>query len=452
MRGAALALVLAAAGGACAGPSGAGAPPIPPPAAPGPPLEEKAERFERGLDGRHLLPWGALGYRVRLPEGGAGPAIPVYGADTVAWSGALLAAECERWAATRDPAALGRVRTLLGGLGVLSAVTGERGHFARYACPAGFLRAEPRPEEWRDGGPGFEGWRWRADLSKDQVAGLVHGLAAVTDLVEDPGARARAARLLGDLSDRVLGGGGRVREADGSPTIYGDLSPRVAGLPVGVNAAIVLGLADAAGRATGEPRHGRRFDALVAGGAAEALRVPTVRLLGKEGFSNPNMAAMALSSILRGPAPDGETEPARARFRREAEGALRRILELHRGEGNAFWIAVAAPAGAGAGATARDLADARHQLLRFPLGLEVHPLDHSARTDLARCFWASRGGRAQFRRPLPVDLMGPGSFLWKSNPYEVVREDPEADGRTAYAGVDFLAAYWPLRRLGVVRE
>lgn len=449
MRGAAPVLLLALVGGACAGPGGGGAGPVPPPDAPGPPLAEKAKRFEAGLDARHLLPWGALGYRVRLPESGKGPATPTYGADTVAWTGALLAAEAERAAATGEAAALERVRTLLGGLGTLGAVAGERGHFARYACPAGFLPAEPRPEQWHDGAEGFEGWRWRGDLSKDQVAGLVHGLAAVGDLVPDAGAKARAAWLLGGLADRVLGGGGVVRDADGSPTTYGDLSPRVAGFPVGVNAAIALGLADAAWRATGEPRHRRMLEALVDGGAAESLRVPAVRVLGRESYSNPNMAAMALSSILRGPVP--VDDPARTRVRREAEGALRRILRLHQGEGNAFWIAVAAPAGAAAGVTKQDLEDARNSLRRFPIDRAVRALDHSGRGDLSRCFWDAKDGGAQFREALPVDERGPGSFIWKSNPYEVVRET-KGDGRTVYSGVDFLAAYWPLRRLGLVGE
>jgi hypothetical protein len=386
---------------------------------------------------------------VRLPESGDGPLRPQYGADTCAWTGALLGAECERFAATGDPAALDRVRTLLGGLGTLTEATGRRGLFARYACPAGFLRREGSPEEWRDGGPGFEGWRWRGDLSKDQVAGLVYGLAAVTDLVPDPGARAKAGRLLGDLADRVLGRGAVIEEEDGVATTYGDLSPRVAGFPVGVNAAIALGLADAAARSTGEPRHRRFLEALVEGGAAASLRVPTIRLLGKEGFSNPNMAAMALASVLRRPPAPGDAVA--EELRREAEGALRRILDLHRGEGNAFWIAVAAPAGAAAGVTPRDLADARNQLARFPLDRSVRALDHAARSDLPRASFASKRGRPQFARPLPVDEQASDAFVWKSNPYEVLQE-PDGDGRMVHSGVDFLAAYWPLRRLGLVGD
>ena len=66
-----------------------------------------------------------------------------------------------------------------------------------------------------------------------------------------------------------------------------------------------------------------------------------------------------------------------------------------------------------------------------------------------RAFWNSKGGGRQFTRPLPVDLQGAGAFIWKSNPYEVVQEE-EGDPRTVYAGADFLAAYWPMRRLGIL--
>lgn len=446
MRRAAI-LAVAALLPSCAGPGSGGGLPrhLPAPEGADRPLAEKAALLEEGLSRLHLLPSGLLAYRVHLPHGPDGPPVVTYMADQGAWSGALLAAEAERRAATGSPEALERVRALLRGLSALTGVTGHRGLYARCAAPAGFLRGEPLPHLWRDGARGYEGWRWRGDSSKDQVAGILHGLAAVRDLVEDPWSRARAARLLGDLADRLLGRGGVWEDADGEPTTFGDVGHRVLGLPVGVNAAIALGLAEAAARATGEPRHRRMLEALLREGADGALRYPTVRLLGKEGWSNANMVAMALSSILRGPRP---ADPAGARLRAGAEEALRRVLALHRGEGNAFWIAVAAPAGAAAGVTGGDLDDALWQLRRYPLDRADRVVDHSGRRDLPRAFWDSKRGREQFAVPLPVDLMGATSFAWKSNPYEVVQE-AEGDGRTVFAGTDFLAAYWPLRRLGL---
>jgi len=425
----------------CAVPSGIPSPPIPFPDSPGPPLEAKAALFERGLTERFLLPWGALDYDVRYPDGPDAPPVRAYNADTVAWSGALLGAECERWAATGDPAALDRVRTLLGGFETLSAVTGEPGLLARYAAPAGFLRKEPWPAQWRDGAAGFDGWRWRGDLSKDQLAGLVYGLAAVTDLVDDAGCRARAARLLGAVADRLLGRGAVYRDAGGVPTTYGNVRPRVAGFPVGVNAAVSLGLAHAAARATGEPRHRRRLADLVRDGGPSALPFATVRVFGKENFNNPNMVAMGIASILREP-----VETADPALRAGAETAMRRILELHRGEGNAFWIGIGAAAGL---ATPRDLRDARAQLARFPVDRAERKVDHASRVDLPRASFDSKRGRAQFRRPLPVDMLGACSFCWKGNVYEVC-QSPEGDGRTFKSGADFLAAYWPLRRLGLL--
>ena len=61
----------------CAMPGSAPAPPIPPPAVRGLPPAEKAAQFERGLDARHLLSWGALAYAVRLPAAGEGPCVPL---------------------------------------------------------------------------------------------------------------------------------------------------------------------------------------------------------------------------------------------------------------------------------------------------------------------------------------------------------------------------------------
>jgi hypothetical protein len=135
---------------------------------------------------------------------------------------------------------------------------------------------------------------------------------------------------------------------------------------------------------------------------------------------------------------------------------MRRLLELHRGEGNAYWIALAAPAGEAAGATPAELADARLQLGRYTMDRRDRATDYSdpkslppALGPMPRAFWNSKGGNPQFTRPLPVDLQGAGAFIWKSNPYEMMQE-AEGDERTVYAGTDFLAAYWPLRRLGIL--
>ncbi|MCK6480814.1 MAG: hypothetical protein L6R43_11920 [Planctomycetes bacterium] len=448
MQRAALLLPVALAAG-CALPGGALYLDLPAPPTSAPPLAEKAARLEADLDAFHLPPWGAFSYRVHLPGGPEGERVHAYESDQPAWTGALLAAECERWAATKDPAAVERARTLLRALTTLTAVTGQRGHYARTAAPAGSFRREVQPERWRDGARGFEGWRWIGDPSRDQAAGIVHGLAAVLDLLEDPFCRSRAARLAGDLADRVFGRGLSWEDETGEETTYGDLRPYIWGLPIGVNGAILLGLADAADRGTGEERHRRRLERLVEEeGALDTLRWPTIRILGKENWSTANMAAMALASFLRRPAPEGD--PLRARIREAAADSMRRILDLHRGEGNAFWIAVAAGAGEAAGATARDLEDARTQLRRYPLDRRVAPLDHGA-LDLPRASLGSKKGREQFVRPLPVDMLGPNSFCWKSNPFEVVQEtEGGGGGETRVSGADFLAAYWPLRRLGIL--
>jgi hypothetical protein len=411
------------------------------------PLAAKAARFEEELDADHLEFWGGLAYRVRRPEGDDGPRRVWYQSDQTCWTGALLGAECERWAATGDAAALHRVRSLLRGLTVLTEITGERGLWARYARPPGREEREGDTPYAHDGASGFEGWRWRGDLSKDQLAGLVFGLCAVTDLVDDPWSRARAARLLSELADRIESRGLQIVEK-GRVTTYGDLSPRVKGVPIGVHGAVLLGLAEGAWRATGDPRHRRFLERLVADDVPATLRIPTIRVFAKENWNNPNMVAMALASILRRP-PEGDAPLMERTLHREAAGSLATILDLHRGEGNAFWIAVAAPSGKAAGLRERDLEDARRQLAVFPVRKVEEPVDHRGRTDLDHSWWTSRRGRPRVTTPLPVDQMSLGSFIWKSDPFESLQEEG-GDGKTRYAGTDFLAAYWPLQRLGLI--
>ncbi|MHC4822194.1 MAG: hypothetical protein ACYTDX_10800, partial [Planctomycetota bacterium] len=66
-------------------------------------------------------------------------------------------------------------------------------------------------------------------------------------------------------------------------------------------------------------------------------------------------------------------------------------------------------------------------------------------------WWCGRRGRPQFTTPLPVDRMSAGAFIWKSDPFEAVQELRDRPN-VEYAGTDFLAAYWPLRRLGHIEE
>jgi hypothetical protein len=113
--------------------------------------------------------------------------------STGLWTAMYLASQSYRWAATRDPEALQNARTAAEGLHHLTAVTGVPGLYGRAYQRPGFAYtydAAGRNHWVASTVPGYEGWHFNDDVSKDTMDGILFGYAAALDLLEDPDIRA----------------------------------------------------------------------------------------------------------------------------------------------------------------------------------------------------------------------------------------------------------------------
>jgi len=394
-----------------------------PPAPSGPSLEAKAEAFERDL-ASHLSPEGLLVYRLD-------PRIDVaagrYGelADGAIWTGCLLAAETLRHSVTGAPEASARAARAVHALLLLERVTGVPGFYAR-----SFNREGP-------GGTLL----WKGDVSRDQYAGIVFGLAAAWRLHPEAGLRRRVAGAAERIARHLIEHDFRLTGPDGEVTTYGDLRGTMFGVPIGVNALISLAALGLALEATGAPEFRAALDRCDRRGWFEAARWAHVEVLGITNYNNVNMAFLAISALL-----GMRADP---RLRAAALATLERSYAAVAGEGNALADAV------WLGERPRDdraLEDARRTLERFPLDRRARPVDLRGRPEFPRRLLPDRKGVPRSSVPIPPDLRPASAFLWKSDPHLLVGNQAPGSERRKYSGCDYLLAYWMLRSRGFLEE
>jgi hypothetical protein len=391
-------------------------------------LHAKAEAYQARLEAVHRMPDGVVRYRFyeQQPRDEYGD-LP----DGPFFAGLYLASQALRLHAG-DAAARAEVLAALEGMALLLDVTGEPGLLARWVAPA--LPA-PTRSPWRqsEARPGY--W-FRADVSKDQLAGYACGLGVAWALLPDAAIRARVAALAVPIAEHLRRNDMQIVDVDGERTTHGELRARVALVfPVGVNALIALTVAKAADAATGDDARSRGLDEA---GYLRAARSAHWRPPGYAKRVNDNMAYVSLLALLL-----LEEDAERAARLRDVEAKL---WDGVRGEHNAFFAGVHALAAGDDSAKAElraGLADFPERKRNLPVDLTRPGFDFEAR-------WLNNAkGLPRAKEPVPLYLRPSGSNLWVSDPYALVGSlhDPHA---VEYAGVDYLLAYWLSRSLGIL--
>lgn len=397
-------------------------------------LEEKAHAFREALVERHLAREGIVVYRIDLErrgdlERGAYPNL----ADTPTFTGLFAAASCMRAEEESESAeALADAERALSGLEFLMAVTGIPGLLARGARRAN-TGTEGLRGEWRRAPSPHEGWIYRGDVSVDQYAnGLLPAAAACA-----PYFRERVRSLVTSFADHLLANGLRLVDVDGKRTRFGDLSPR-SGL--GFNAIYQLaGYAalSLAAELDPAPRFAQARDRLRdRERVLERARTTNPRLGAITNHSNDLMAWNLYRVLL--PLAERSGDPGLADLRHGMHRTWLRVRE----DRNAYfallrcWLEPSTCERASVDA-------ARDQLTRFPLDKRKRPPPPELAA-LSRRWLPDRKGRRIAREPVPIELRPVSSLEWKSSPYRLTGEGrPEIE----YTGVDYLLAYWLLRRV-----
>lgn len=400
--------------------------PIPtvPTSAPGD-LAARARRAGELIRSRFLSPEGILVYRRSVdspPNLESGP----YGnlADGACWSGYYLGACALRFAAEQSAEAEADLDRALAGVESLFEATGQPGLLCR-SIDRNLTDEQfsARSGEWRPAA--LPGYHYRGDVSKDQIAGVLFGLGCVVYHCGTREYLLRARRLLEALADRLDAADLGITDAGGRVTSHGDLSPRYLGFPVAANAAVVLAAFRLSAAAGGPPRHLERYRELVEDGYARDASHAAVRVFGKTNRNNDHMATGCLYPLFM---LEDELD-IRELYRR----GLARVARPAREEGNAWFLGLSMAA---SGTDPDLVAIALDALLRLPLEKRSGPVDL----------------RGKVRGPVPVELRPATAFVWRSDPYRLVKDPDGIRPVRDYAPLDYYAAYWLLRAHGIIGE
>lgn len=394
-------------------------------------LAKKAAYYER-----HLERWGQkrLGFVHKLEwDETAGRFMREVSDNDGGYSGNYLAAQCYRYAVTRDPAARREATNTFHAIRWLEAMTGIPGFPARSVWAKGESGHKAGhgsgnyAAEWHDTADGrFE---WKGDTSSDELCSHFYALALFLDLVAQGDEIGQARRHLARVAGHLLDHGWQLVDRDGKPTRWGRWDPDYftteEGLyDRGLQAVQLLSFMKTAEVLTGETRFGEAYRTLV------GLGYPGFTLRARNTFPPESvlhfldeLAFWSFWNLLR-----LETDADRkALYRRGYE----RGYEVVRVEENPFFNYLH---GALTGSDGEPDRSARH-LRSWPLDLRVWSYQNSHRTDLSTPpgYVAPKGGTRTFppRETEPL--------RWD---HWLMQADGGAGGREVAEPSGWLLAYW----------
>jgi len=241
-------------------------------------LAGKAELFDQDMQRRFLLDGQAL-CKLMVPTESR-TFIAYNMPDNAYMTGIYLGTLSMRYAATQDPAVKAQASRSIAALNLLCTVSGKKGLLARAAWPA----EQPMADDggWRLSDDGK--YKWRGDVSSDQMDGVYYGFALAYDLVASEDERAVIAARIAEMTDHILDNGLQIIGYDGNVTTWGKYYPRYAKGIEKQNALLLLQLLKVAHHITGEAR----FD--------EAYR----RYAVDEGYAEAAVKARRLKDPVRG--------------------------------------------------------------------------------------------------------------------------------------------------------
>jgi hypothetical protein len=423
-------------------------------------LAEKARRFQKTLETRHVRPPGLVG-QCRLAEpGDLASWQPTDDDNEGGYTAVYLAMESFRFAASRDPEALDRARRALTALEFLVDVTGTNGFLARTVVPANSTEmhdpnvyvtppewakeriGDPRAKyvrmRWRESADGR--WLWKGDTSSDEMTAHMFGYFVFHDLAATAPDRSRVRRQVCRLVDHLIANGFVLRDVDGQPTRWGIWSPEHLNsdpnwaMERGINSLEMLSFLRLAHHVSQDAKYLVHYHRLIAEHHYDrnVREAPNLNPAWRTHIDL-ELLAFAYPALLR-----LETD---ARLRSIYRQSLERWHEAVRDDRNPFFEFVYAAVGDPKRAR---LDDALAFLRDTPLDLVRWEMDNRSREDL-------RPRRSPELEEWQADRWLPPSEISYSrtdqNPWLVVQGD---GGRKESDGVFWLLPYWMGRHHGWV--
>ena len=146
--------------------------------------------------------------------------------STGLWTAMYLASQSLRYAVTGDPVAQENAARAVEGLHHLTAVTGSSGLYGRSYTRPGFDYPGGTAESaaWHaSDAPGYEGWFFNHDVSKDTMDGIMFGYAVALEHLDDPEVLGTIRADVAAFADHLVDNGLQIIDWHGAVTEHGKM-------------------------------------------------------------------------------------------------------------------------------------------------------------------------------------------------------------------------------------
>ena len=191
----------------------------------GPSLAEKTAFLDNLVLKQHLLPTDGLLRTVTLDENGDFAAFH-HLPSTGLWTAIYLASQSLRYAVTGNPEAQANAAIAVEGLHHLTAVTGVPGLYGRgYRRPDVVYSGEVAgSSSWTESTvPGYEGWWFNHDVSKDTMDGIMFGYSVALEHLDDEAILNTIRADAGAFVEHLVSNGLQIIDVSGVVTEHGRL-------------------------------------------------------------------------------------------------------------------------------------------------------------------------------------------------------------------------------------
>ncbi|MBI4556376.1 MAG: hypothetical protein HY706_02220 [Candidatus Hydrogenedentes bacterium] len=397
-------------------------------------LAKKAEIFEFDLIARFVY-GGQVMCKLKRPTAEI-PQVTYNMPDNAYMTGIYLGMLAMKYAVTHDANTRNQAFETIQALDLLCNVSGKNGLLARAAIPVTTPFSDDG--EWYFSGDGR--YRWRANVSSDQMDGVFYGFALAYDLVADDAHKAIIARNARNLVDHVMEHDMHIEDVDGEATTWGHYESWYVQDYEHMNALLWLQHVKITAHVTGDPYYAQVYDDFANNQGYADLAV-TARVMGDPlggdvNYSDDVLQYLAYYALIR-----LETDPTlRAKY----------LASLTRSwNGDEGWPGLSPVANpmyafnvhAHLGVSEGDVAGIQ-TLQWFPLDIKWIPATIDTYESLYGFVFdpTIRSPEPLPGQPVPIDRRPNTWSTLVQNPYKAGARDPNHG--MEFNGHDYTAAYW----------
>jgi hypothetical protein len=400
-------------------------------------LQQKAEAFEKRISERHDR-YGLVSDSRLLKSGDLSSNKTVTNDNDGLWTSIYLAAECFRYAVTKEPEAKENAIKAFEAMERLETITGIPGFPARSFVASD--ESTGQGGEWHLTPDGK--WKWKGDTSSDEIVGHMFAYPLFYDLVADGDYKIRVKNLVARMMNHIVANDFHLIDLDGKPTRWGVWTPDSLNYATnwwyerGINSLQILSFLKAAYHVTNDQKFEKAYETLI-----------------KDHHFDKNMVQQKMYGPFDINHSDDELSflPYYILFRYAEEPghlpvyikSLERSWKAEQADRIPIWNIISS-------VSLRkdcDLNIALEELQLIPMDLITWRMENSHRWDLQEDQLTDRFGYRQAVRPIPTPERGISK--WNSNTYIY---DSGSDGSGEDDGAFFLLPYWMGRYHGLLIE